>query len=228
MTFTIPSQMISIFFQGGKKHLSGGESSGPAPAQAPEVLKGGSLGASVAFAGASVLPERPRLIVGGSTTLDVGAVSHSDKKTYVVVDSAGIPVEDKSGKKIYEASSPAAAARKAFTAWYRKTGKVTCGSNYSIPQSLAVHLRSKNLDHLAGAYLEEFSKIHCDQINKKLLVRIAEIGRNNVRTYLVSYLPNLTPNATEIKFKIVANAHAEYLKPTDSFPDNSYILERII
>ena len=179
----------------------------------------------------SVMPERPRLS-GGATEATIGGTETMDTagsatKLYVLVNSAGVPLSIGGRQKAYEAASPAAAATKAFYAWWRTKGLHS--KSLTRPEGLET-LRSnlKALDAPESAkkdFLKSLETVNAAKVRTKLLVRIAAAGTNRVRNYLVAYEVNTNPNRHEVLKGITLLAKARLISPSDARPEGIIDLE---
>ena len=156
--------------------------------------------------GGTNIPAQPR-VAGAESAILVGGSSivADSKKYYVAVGASGSRLEFKSRKNVFEASSPSAAAQKFFNSWWKSTNQGPCSHG--------------------PTYEEAFRNISQSQLQKELLVRVAEVGGKTVRAYLVKYVPNLKPNVLETKNKIVCTSKATPLTSLSLKPAGAIELE---
>ncbi len=160
--------------------------------------------------GGSVLPDRPRLLVGGAKIMDTEAAFHSPNKVFAIVDTMGIPLL-RGGKQLtYNATGPSSAAKKAFNGWWR----------------IKKHsLYSDKIDYngTPDDFKKKIQTIDNKMLSKSLLVRVAPIGGGSVRSYLCDHILNTNPNQLELKGGMVATTRATYVK--DTVPEDTILLE---
>lgn len=188
-----------------------------------------------AVTGGSVMPVRPRLIqegmlVGGSKTMDVEAAAHAASRLYVIVDTAGIPILRGGKQIVYETSGPSQAAKRAFGGFNRthkrKPYGVFQGMGGASNAALDAHL-SKYPADLAAAYRNTFSTIDPVEIGKSMLVRVAPIGGGSMRSYVCRHVPNVTPNAVELKGGMVVSTVATYVPADAHVPADTLLMEAV-
>jgi hypothetical protein len=125
------------------------------------------------------------------------------------VGTSGLPLQFKARKNIFQASSPSDAAKKFFNSWWKSTEQGPCSS---APKT--------------ATFEDAFANINAEQLEKKMLVRIAEVGASKmVRNYIVNYVPNPRPNLMERQQRIVCKSRAIPLSAGEKRPDNTIDLE---
>jgi len=160
--------------------------------------------------GVTNIPAQPRIVGAENAILVGGSTIIADaNKYYVAVGASGMPLNLKTRKNIFQAPSPSVAATKFFNSWWKSTGQGPCSSTSS-------------------SYDEAFANIRKSQLEKEVLVRVAEVGGKSVRAYIVKYVPNTKPNALELKNKIVCTSRATLLDSRSVRPSSVIDLESFL
>ena len=222
--FHVPLERI-YFLDKNSKHLLGGAT---------------FVNALVLQGGASILPAQPR--VQGREEIIVGlhtVVEDPKKKHYFVCDILGTPIDG--GRYKYSASTPSAAAVKAFYAWWRtsKQGdKCVDPSSVefkmsAVPDELVKHLEtvdsSKVTREQKKEYVKQFLCIDKEKISREIIIRIGAAGKHgSIRFYVVSYKPNLKPNTLEIINRMVVIASASLLKSDSTLPTHAVEFQHLL
>jgi hypothetical protein len=239
IVFYIPKERV-YWLDKNSKDLIGGATFVSAIRPEPVELQAGAVQGTVQVSGgASILPAQPR--VQGREDIVVGlntVVEEPTKKHYFVVDSMGVALQQ--GRYAYAASSPSAAAVKAFYAWWRtsKQGDKCVARNTvalkisAVPPALVQYLADLKADvtqEQKKEYVKQFLCIDTEKISRELIIRIGTAGKGgSVRFYRVSYKPNLRPNPLEIRNRMVVMASALWITQEDKLPPNAVEFETVV
>jgi hypothetical protein len=137
-------------------------------------------------------------LMGSASACEL-AGGETKKSVYMLVSAEGTNI------RTYEAKKPAQAAIKAYYAFLRSHKQVWTQpllENPRIAETLRSHLKSIEREHV-------MHKMESATRAPPGIVRLRKTGENKIRTYLVKYEPDLTPNRHQVDKGIFKTAVAQ-------------------
>ena len=138
-------------------------------------------------------------LMGSASACELSGGESKAKSVFMLVTEEGTNI------RTYEAKKPAQAAIKAYYAFLRSHKQAWSQpllENPRIAETLRSHLKTIEREHVMHQ-LERATRAPPG------IVRLRKIGENKIRTYLVKYEPDLTPNKHQVDKGIFKTAVAQ-------------------
>lgn len=146
------------------------------------------------------------VLIGGSNSLTRSSLDNFP--VYIYVDSLGRSLLINDQQAIVVTDSYLSAAETAYEQW--KNGKVSNAApgSFPLPQSLqdllhAMQTDGKITEQQKLQYVREFSQLNADKLRRRLIVRIANAGTQEVQMYCMWTTPIYNPSVFQVQKLIV-------------------------